>query len=119
MCWWLFKVLKKIRDNAFKIKLPHDYEVSTTSNIFNLSSYIDDEPLDSGTSFFPIMEDDSGGLSSNLISPKSFRYSAHNGRVFRLNGGYGPSCILFGGLFQILKMWRLNWCVLLWLFIFL
>jgi hypothetical protein len=50
------------------------------------------------------MEDDSGGLSSNLISPKSFRYSAHNGRVFRLNGGYGPSCILFGGLFQILKM---------------
>nr|GFB61022.1 reverse transcriptase domain-containing protein [Tanacetum cinerariifolium] len=34
-----FRVLKKINDNAYKIKLPSNYNVSATFNVADLSTY--------------------------------------------------------------------------------
>ncbi|GAV59615.1 hypothetical protein CFOL_v3_03146 [Cephalotus follicularis] len=38
-----FKVLQRINDNAYKIELPGEYNVSGTFNVANLSPYYDDE----------------------------------------------------------------------------
>nr|CAD1839672.1 unnamed protein product [Ananas comosus var. bracteatus] len=39
-----FKVLKRIGENAYKIELPGDYNVSATFNIADLSPYYEDDP---------------------------------------------------------------------------
>lgn len=38
-----FRVLKRINDNAYKIDLPGEYNVSATFNVADLSPYITDE----------------------------------------------------------------------------
>ncbi|GKD97631.1 RNA-directed DNA polymerase [Tanacetum coccineum] len=61
-----FRVLKKINDNAYKIKLPGHYNVSATFNVADLSPYkgdSDDEP-DSGSGLFQEGEDDADADSS-------------------------------------------------------
>ena len=42
----LFKIIQKINDNDYKVKLPSDNGVSTTFNVSNLSPYEDDESID-------------------------------------------------------------------------
>ncbi|GJX86534.1 RNA-directed DNA polymerase [Tanacetum coccineum] len=61
-----FRVLKKINDKAYKIKLPGHYNVSATFNVADLSPYkgdSDDDP-DSGSSLFQDGEDDADVVSS-------------------------------------------------------
>jgi hypothetical protein len=38
-----FKVLEKINDNAYRLGLPVDFEVSSTFNISDLRPYLDEE----------------------------------------------------------------------------
>ena len=47
-----FKIIQKINDNAYKVELLADYEVSITFNILDLSPYEEDEPIDLRTSHF-------------------------------------------------------------------
>jgi hypothetical protein len=39
----LFKILKKINENAYKLDLPVDFRVSPTFNITDLKSYLGEE----------------------------------------------------------------------------
>ncbi|GJW86993.1 RNA-directed DNA polymerase, partial [Tanacetum coccineum] len=50
----LFRVLRRINDNAYKIDLPGNYGVSATFNVADLAPYTDDDVFggDSGTSRF-------------------------------------------------------------------
>ncbi|GKC25668.1 hypothetical protein Tco_1027818, partial [Tanacetum coccineum] len=70
-----FRVLKKINDNAYKIKLPGHYNVSATFNVVDLSPYkvySNDEP-DSGSSLFQEGEDDANTVEgSNLFMKKTY-----------------------------------------------
>ena len=38
-----FEAFERINDNAYKVKLPRDYGVSTTFSMVDLSSYLYDE----------------------------------------------------------------------------
>jgi hypothetical protein len=38
-----FKILEKINDNAYKLELPPEFEVSPTSNISDLQPYLGEE----------------------------------------------------------------------------
>ncbi|GJY07054.1 RNA-directed DNA polymerase [Tanacetum coccineum] len=63
-----FRVLKKINDNAYKIKLPGHYNVSATFNVADLSPYkgdSDDEP-DSWSSLFQEGEDDADAANERV-----------------------------------------------------
>ncbi|GJY64569.1 RNA-directed DNA polymerase [Tanacetum coccineum] len=63
-----FRVLKKINDNAYKIKLPGHYNVSATFNVVDLSPYkgdSDDEP-DSGSRLFQEGEDDADAVNERV-----------------------------------------------------
>lgn len=51
-----FKILQKINDNAYKIDLPKEYDVSPTFNVSDLSPYFG--PLESRTTTFQEGEDD-------------------------------------------------------------
>ncbi|XP_074570594.1 uncharacterized protein LOC141827268 [Curcuma longa] len=62
-----FKIVQKINDNAYKLKLPGDYGVSATFNVSDLSPYEDDEPIDSRASPVQPGEDDASG--SHLAKP--------------------------------------------------
>nr|GFA66171.1 RNA-directed DNA polymerase [Tanacetum cinerariifolium] len=65
---WSFRVLKKINDNAYKIKLPGHYNVSVTFNVADLSPYkgnSDDEP-DSWSSLFQKREDDADAVNERV-----------------------------------------------------
>jgi hypothetical protein len=48
-----FQVLEKINDNAYKIELPGEYNVSTTFNLCDLSLFDADEESDLRTNPFP------------------------------------------------------------------
>lgn len=61
----LFKVVKKINDNAYKVELPGDYGVSATFNVSDLSPYQEDEPLDSRASPFQPGENDANEPNPN------------------------------------------------------
>ncbi|GKG23564.1 hypothetical protein Tco_0391600, partial [Tanacetum coccineum] len=63
-----FRVLKKINDNTYKIKLPGHYNVSATFNVANLSPYngdSDNEP-DLGSSLFQEGEDDADAVNERV-----------------------------------------------------
>jgi len=47
-----FKVIKRIGENAYKIELPESYGVSNVFNVADLSSYKDDNEVDSRSSLF-------------------------------------------------------------------
>ena len=54
-----FEVLEKINDNAYKIDLPGDFEVSATFNVADLSPYYPDtSPSDLRVKSFQQGEDD-------------------------------------------------------------
>ena len=54
-----FKVLEKVNDNAYKIDLPSDFNVSATFNVRDLSPYLEDNKgLDLRTNPFQPGEDD-------------------------------------------------------------
>jgi len=40
-----FKVPERVNDNAYKVNLPGDYGVLATSNVLDLSPYLEDEHL--------------------------------------------------------------------------
>ncbi|KAI3819027.1 hypothetical protein L1987_12849 [Smallanthus sonchifolius] len=56
------RVLKRINDNAYKIELPGNYNVSATFNVSDLASYVGEntEAFDSRTSPLEEGEDDAG-----------------------------------------------------------
>nr|GEW41917.1 ATP-dependent DNA helicase RecG [Tanacetum cinerariifolium] len=77
-----FRVLKKINDNAYKIKLPGHYNVSATFNVADLSPYkgdSDDEP-DSWSSLFQEGDDDAEAANErvNVTNTLSAYFSATN-----------------------------------------
>lgn len=63
-----FKVLQRIRENAYKIELPEKYGVSNTFNVADLSLYHgENASLDSRTSLFQPGELDTGVSKSSSI----------------------------------------------------
>ena len=38
-----YKVVQKVRENAFKIKLPKDMHISATCNVGDLTPYLEDD----------------------------------------------------------------------------
>nr|GEW01254.1 putative nucleotidyltransferase, ribonuclease H [Tanacetum cinerariifolium] len=82
-----FRVLKKINDNAYKIKLSGHYNVSATFNVADLSPYkgdTDDEP-DSGSSHFQEGEDDTDTVNERV-------------NVTNMLGAYFSATNFYGGL---------------------
>nr|GFA53086.1 transposon Ty3-I Gag-Pol polyprotein [Tanacetum cinerariifolium] len=63
-----FHVLKKINDNAYKIKLPGNYNVSATFNVADLSTYKggSDDERDSRSSIFQKGEDDVDAVNKRV-----------------------------------------------------
>ena len=79
-----FKIIQKIKDNAYKVELLADYEVSITFNILDLSPYEDDEPIDLRTSHFQLGENDAleqpkpnMDLANKSPIESNFRFMAH------------------------------------------
>lgn len=60
---WPFKVLKRINDNAYMIKLPIEYNVHNFFNVSDLFTCVVGEPLDSRINSFQEGEGD------NSINP--------------------------------------------------
>lgn len=65
-----FKVFEKINNNAYKVELPGDYDISATFNVVDLSPFYDDddEELASLRSNSSKEGEDDGGPSN--IDPK-------------------------------------------------
>ena len=59
----LFEVLQRVNDNAYKIDLPGDNQVSTTFNVSDLSPYEGDDNLSNLRSNFAKQGEDDGGPS--------------------------------------------------------
>jgi len=38
-----FRIIEKVNDNAYKVDLPSDYNVSATFNVKDLTPYLDDD----------------------------------------------------------------------------
>jgi len=58
-----FEILKRVNDNAYKVNLPRDYEVSATFNVANLSPYLEDDHLLNLRANSPQQGEDDGGPS--------------------------------------------------------
>ena len=54
-----FRIIEKVNDNAYKVDLPGDYNVSATFNVFYLTPYLDDDDDD----------DDDSDLRTNHFQP--------------------------------------------------
>ena len=66
-----FKVLEKINENAYKVDLPADFEVSPTFNIADLKPYLGEEDdLESKTTQMQEGEDDEDINTINTSTPK-------------------------------------------------
>jgi hypothetical protein len=64
-----FKILEKINDNAYKLELPPEFEVSPTSNISDLQPYLGEEDeLLSRTTSNQEGEDDEDISTSDTIT---------------------------------------------------
>jgi len=61
-----FEVLEKINDNAYKVDLPGDYQVSATFNVSDLSPYEDDDTLSNLRANFVQQGEDDVGTSSSV-----------------------------------------------------
>nr|GEU83852.1 RNA-directed DNA polymerase [Tanacetum cinerariifolium] len=86
-----FRVLKKMNDNTYKIKLPGHYNVFATFNVSDLSPYkedSDDEP-DSGSSLFQEREDDADAINEriNYLVSESTTWFYHFSKI-DLRSGY-------------------------------
>src|SRR3954465_15417172 len=76
-----FKVLQKIKDNAYKLELPADFGVSPTFNIADLKPYLgEDDELPSRTTSIQQGEDDED-ISTNITPTSS--PTTHTGPVTR------------------------------------
>jgi hypothetical protein len=65
-----FKVLEKINDNAYKLHLPANFEVSPTFNIADLKPYLGEEAkLESRTTQMQEQEDDEDINTINTSTP--------------------------------------------------
>jgi len=64
-----FRIIEKVNDNAYKVDLPGDYNVSATFNVKGLTPYLDD--------------DDDSDLRTNHFQPGAD--DVHH-------GNYNPSC---------------------------
>ena len=76
-----FKVLQRIRENAYKIELPGDYGVSATFNVSDLSPYYEDQEdqMDLGVSLHQPGESDTGVSNKpNLVLKPNFGVSKPN-----------------------------------------
>jgi len=58
-----FEILKRVNDNAYKVNFPGDYGFSTTFNVADLSSYLEDEHLANLRANSPQQGEDNGGPS--------------------------------------------------------
>jgi hypothetical protein len=66
----LFKILEQINDNAYKLELPPEFQVSPTFNISNLRSYLGEEDeVPSRTISIEEGEDDDDITTSDTITP--------------------------------------------------
>jgi len=66
-----FRIIKKVNDNAYKVDLPGDYNVSATFNVKDLTPCLDDD------------DDDDFDLRTNHFQPGAD--DVHH-------GNYNPSC---------------------------
>jgi hypothetical protein len=65
-----FKVLKRINDNAYKLDLPVDFEVSPTFNIADLKPYLEEnDELESRTTQMQDGEDDEDIATNDISTP--------------------------------------------------
>nr|CAD1824757.1 unnamed protein product [Ananas comosus var. bracteatus] len=81
-----FKVLKRIGENAYKIELPGDYNISATFNVADLSPYYKDDPhaeledkserISSGNPPARIRHDHDAGLSSAATASPAPSFAA-------------------------------------------
>ena len=63
-----FEVLERVNDNAYKVDLPGEYEVSTTFNVADLSPYYSDaSPSDLRVKSFQQGEDDGILATEDLV----------------------------------------------------
>ena len=58
-----FEILERLNDNAYKVDLPGDYEVSPAFNIAGLSPYLDDNYLEDLRENSPSQGENDGGSS--------------------------------------------------------
>jgi hypothetical protein len=66
-----FRIIEKVNGNVYKVDLPGDYNVSATSNVKDLTPYLDDD------------DDDDSDLRTNHFQPEAD--DVHH-------GNYNPSC---------------------------
>jgi len=66
-----FEVLERVNDNAYKVDLPGEYEVSATFNVADLSPYLEDDYLENLRANSSQQGEDDGGPSmESQHSPK-------------------------------------------------
>ena len=58
-----FEILERVNDNAYKVNFSGDYGVSTTFNVADLSSYLEDDHLPNLRANSPQQGEDDGGSS--------------------------------------------------------
>jgi len=58
-----FEITERLNDNAYKVDLPGDYEVSANFNIADLSLYLDDNYLEDLRANSPTQGENDGGPS--------------------------------------------------------
>jgi len=63
-----FEILERINDNAYKVDLPGDYDVSATFNVADLSSYLDDNYLEDLRANSPSQGENNGGPSLSVMT---------------------------------------------------
>ena len=84
-----FEVLEKINDNAYKIDLPGDFEVSATFNVADLSPfYPDTSPPDLRVKSFQQGEDDGAYLAKTLTMMKQVQHVQEQGPKWRKSVSY-------------------------------
>lgn len=90
-----FRILAKVNDNAYKVDLPGDYEISATFNVRDLSPYLEDKDISNlRTNPFQEGEDDVKLESPNPTQDKKTTSDGPLTRAKAKKLGLGPITLL-------------------------